>query len=50
MLEDFKSEMLQNLAMKMDTLHRKENKRKQRGLWPLFSLDAPGGILRINAH
>lgn len=37
MLEDFKSEMPQMLAVQMDTLHTKRKKEKQRGLWPFLS-------------
>lgn len=49
-LEDFKSEMLQTLAMQMDTLHIKRKQEEAERAWPYFVLDAPGGILVMNVH
>ena len=50
MLEDFKSEMLQTLALQMDTMHIKKSRRKQREPWPFSVLDTPGGTLGMNVH
>jgi len=47
MLEDFKIDMWQTLALQMDTMHIK---RKQRDPWPFFVLDALVGTLRMNVH
>jgi len=50
MLENFRSEMMQNLAMQMDALHIKRKQEEEERLWPFFALDAPGGILGMNDH
>ena len=50
MLEDFKSEMLQTLALQMDTIHIKRKQEEAERALAIFFLDAPRGILGMNVH
>ena len=50
MLEDFKSEMLQNLAMQMDTLHIKRKQEEGERALAIFCPSALKGILGMNVR
>ena len=50
MLEDLKSEMLQTLALQMDTMHIKRKKEEAKRALDIFCPSAPGGTQGTNVH
>ena len=49
-LEDFKSEMMQTLALQLDTMNIKRKQEESERALAIFVQDAPGGILWTNVH
>lgn len=50
MLEYFKSDMLQTLALQMDIMHIRIKQEEVERALAIFSPHAPGGTLRMNVH
>ena len=50
MLEDFKSEMMQTLALQVDIMNIKRKQEEAERALAIFVLDALGGIPGTNVH